>query len=81
VLQKLHSAMKKVPGFQRSERFVCKEHWDMKYFARFDSLKGLTDFMESPFAKGEVEQTVKTLEKLSKDGKIHIQNFVADDWN
>ena len=80
ILRQVHETMMAVDGFQGANRFICKEHWDVKYFARLSGVKALTSFMDSAIAKEKIEPMIKELQKLSKDSNVHVQNFVAEDW-
>ena len=80
IFKNIHSIMKTVEGVERGHRFVCKEHWDMNYYARFSALPHLVSYMDSAVMKEKVTPLLTDLEKIAKEGKVHCQNFVADDW-
>ena len=68
-------------GFKGGNRFICKEHWDVKYYARFRDLASLVAFKSSEIKQNLIDPVIKELEGIAKDGKVHLQNFVADDWD
>lgn len=81
ILKKIHAIFKSdVKGFVSAHRFVCKEHWDVKYYARFASLEAIVEYMEGKVKTDKVEPLIKEIEDLIKQ-KTASQNFVADDWN
>lgn len=79
-MKKIHAVYKAdVPGFAGAHRFVCKEHWDVNYVARFENLDSIVAFMGSDVKKDKIEPLIKEIEKLIK-GESKSQNFAADDW-
>lgn len=80
ILKRLHNELKSVKGFEKANRFVCKEHWDIKYFARLNGVPSLEEFLKGDIKKEKVDALVKEIETIAKDKTVHTQNFVADDW-
>jgi len=52
----------------------------MKYFVRLSGVPALVGYMEGAVKKDKIEPLIKELEKIAKDGNVHRQNFVADNW-
>jgi len=82
VLRAVHEMMRaEVKGVQKGLRFVCKEHWDVRYVAVFDGVPALEGYMGGDARKkveGKVDELAK---KISLVGGVHWQNYVVDEWN
>ena len=82
-MRAVHDMVKKELGadkFGGSQRFVCKEHWDVKLFLRFKGVPALEAFMGGALKKKAEDALMDAVGKCTVKGEPHFQNFVADDW-
>lgn len=80
-LKKLHELLKTVDGVENTDRYICKEFWDVKYCIHFKNVSSLVKYMESDVQKKEAAQIIQNIEKLNAvGGKVHQQNFTYESW-
>jgi hypothetical protein len=81
LLLKAHQVLKKdAKGYVGSTRYVCKAEWDIYCWYRFANLDSLKAYLGSETHTKKIEPILGELKALANDGKVHGQNFVADDW-
>lgn len=81
ILAKAHQLLKKDgKGYVGATRFLCKSEYDLMVFFRFADLDSLKGLMGSETYSKKFTPLVEELNALDVKGKVHSQNFIADDW-